>query len=74
VPPEVIRRKITLGEIAIAEIDATRFGYLRLEYLWSRLPYIGLIWVDEQRRRQGIGRAVLEFIEKGLVTGDIGNF
>src|SRR5258707_15128969 len=65
-PAEAVRRKIPLEEIAVVEIGGQRVGYLRLEYLWARLPHIGLIWGEKRHRRQGIGRALLEFIEQTL--------
>ena len=30
-------------------------GQLRLEFLWSKLPYMGLIYLDEEYRGRGIG-------------------
>jgi GNAT superfamily N-acetyltransferase len=61
-----IQRKIGSDEVLIAEIDGQRKGYLRLDYLWSNVPYIGLIYVLESARKQGIGRALLSFLEKHL--------
>jgi ribosomal protein S18 acetylase RimI-like enzyme len=66
VPPAIIARKIGLDEILVAELVAKRAGYLRLEYLWSSVPYIALIGVVEQHRREGIGRAMLDFLEAHL--------
>lgn len=40
--------------------DQERIGYLRLEYLWSIVPYIALIRVEPGHRRQGSGKALLE--------------
>jgi GNAT superfamily N-acetyltransferase len=62
----VIRRKIEWSEILIAEIGGQRAGYLRLEYFWSIIPYIAMIRVREDQRRQGIGRAILAFLEGTL--------
>ena len=66
-PPEIIARKIDWGEIIVAEQNATEqygsvIGHLRLEYLWSKIPYIGLIRVLEPWRRQGIGRGLVMFV------------
>ena len=58
---ETVARKIDWGEVVIAEIDGQRAGYLRLEYLWSIVPFIALIWVIPEQRRQGIGQAMLAF-------------
>jgi GNAT superfamily N-acetyltransferase len=63
VPAEVIKRKIEQSEIIVAEEAGRLVGYLRLEYLWSVVPYIGLIWVVGDQRRQGIGRAMLHVLE-----------
>ena len=59
-----IRRKIGDGDVIVAIMDSERVGYLRLEYLWSRLPYIALIRVAEAHRRSGVGRALLTYAEK----------
>ena len=39
-------------------------GYMRLEYLWSIVPYIALIQVLPEYRRQGVGKALLRFHRK----------
>ena len=66
VTEQVIRRKIVNDEIIIAELDGQPIGYLRLEYLWSNIPYIGVIWVIELYRKEGIGRKILSFLEDYL--------
>ncbi|MCZ8516743.1 GNAT family N-acetyltransferase [Paenibacillus filicis] len=58
--------KLKNDEIFLVEIDCEIVGYLRLEYLWSKYPYIGLIKVHEDYRRQGIGRSLLAFLEDHL--------
>ena len=65
-PAEVIQRKIAQREIIVAEGAGQLVGYLRLEYLWSMVPYIALIWVVEDQRQQGIGRAMLHYLENVL--------
>lgn len=62
----VIRSKIGSKEIVLAQSISGVVGYLRLEYLWSRIPYIGLIIVDEKLRGKGIGREMLRFLETFL--------
>jgi len=66
IPAELIKRKIEQGEIIVAEKAAQLVGYLRLEYLWSMAPYIALIWVVKEQRHQGIGRAMLHYLENVL--------
>ncbi len=71
---EVLRRKIEaqtlnpdrIEDIVIAEWNGERVGYVRLEYLWSIVPYISLIQVLPEYRRQGVGKALLRFIETFL--------
>lgn len=60
--------KLMNNEIFIAKFDSDIVGYLRLEYLWSKFPYIGLVKVHEDYRRQGIGRSLLAFLEDYLNT------
>jgi len=60
---EVIKRKIEQNEIVVAEIERQLVGYLRLEYLWSNIPYVGLVFVQEECQGQGISRAILVFLE-----------
>ena len=52
--------------VLIVERDARVIGYLRTEFLWSRIPYIGLIGVAEQERGKGLGRRLLETLEESL--------
>lgn len=65
-PAEVIERKIAQREIIVAEKAGRLVGYLCLEYLWSLVPYIALIWVVEDQRRQGIGKVMLHYLENVL--------
>lgn len=75
IPTEVLKRKIEahiaanldcIKEIVIAEWHGERVGYVRLEYLWSIVPYISLIQVLPAYRRRGVGKALLRFIETFL--------
>ena len=63
---ETLQRKIEAGEVLLAEREGKPVGYLRLEYLWSDVPYIALIHVLETLREQGIGRALLGHLEQSL--------
>jgi ribosomal protein S18 acetylase RimI-like enzyme len=66
IPAAIIARKIAVSELVIAELAGERVGFLRLEYLWSMLPYIAMIRVSAAHRQQGIGRALLAFLESVL--------
>lgn len=66
IPQSTVLRKIESGEVLVAELDGRSVGYLRIEYLWSKLPYIALIRVMPEYRRMGVGRALLCFLEETL--------
>jgi len=63
---DVVAAKIDAGEVLIAEKDTIPVGYLRIEYLWSRVPYITLIRVLPEHRKEGVGKALLAFLERAL--------
>ena len=70
IPAQVVARKIQDQEIIIAEIGGEPVGYLRLEYLWSIVPYISLITVEDAHRRRGVGKAILNFTLAYLAESD----
>ena len=61
IPREAVARKIDLGEVIVAKVGGQAVGYLRLEYLWSLVPYVALIWVVPQCREHGVGKAMIAF-------------
>lgn len=65
-PAATFAPKIAAEELVLVEISERAVGYLRLEYIWGKIPYIGLIWLEPAHRGQGIGTAVLEFVEAYL--------
>jgi N-acetylglutamate synthase-like GNAT family acetyltransferase len=66
IPPEAARRKVEAQEVFIVELAGRRAGHLRLDFLWSKFPFIALIRVLPELRRQGLGRVLLEFTEGRL--------
>ncbi len=68
VTDDIFRFKVEHDELIIGELDGERAGYLRLEYWYLDLPFIGLIVVEEENRKKGVGKAILEFLEKHLVS------
>lgn len=66
IDPEYIDFKLNHREILIAEHNDQAAGYLRLEYLWTKVPYIGLILVKEEYRGQGIGTALIQYLQTHL--------
>lgn len=60
--PEWIDKKA----IITAKEKGKMVGYLRFMYFWKNLPYICLIKVDKEKRNQGIGNAMLTYLENFL--------
>jgi L-amino acid N-acyltransferase YncA len=66
VPADIVARKIDAREVVVAERLSSLVGYARIEYLWSRIPYLALIRVMPDSQRLGVGRAMLAFLEVEL--------
>jgi ribosomal protein S18 acetylase RimI-like enzyme len=66
IPIDIVKRKIELQEVIIAEINGDSVGYLRIEYLWSAIPYIALVRVLAERRGKGVGKTMLRYTEEHL--------
>lgn len=69
VAADVLRRKVEWREVVVAEQGGELVGQLRLEHLWSAVPYVALVSVTPGRRRAGVGRAMLRFVEEFLRAG-----
>ena len=63
IPDRIVKRKVGDGDVFVALRDDEPIGYLRLEWLWSKLPYVELIFVLRTHRRAGVGRALLAHVE-----------
>ena len=66
VSAEIVRRKLEWDEFIVAERARKIIGFLQLEYLWSLVPYVALIHVFPENRRQGTGTRMLEWLEDHL--------
>ena len=66
VSQEVIMHKIEQGECFVLEVGGQYAGYLRLEFLWSLVPYISLVMILESYQKMGFSRDLLGFVEKHL--------
>lgn len=59
---DIIENKIDMHEIILAERCGEVIGYLKLEYIWSKLPYISLIFIKPEFRGKGIGSLMLNYL------------
>jgi len=72
IDPKKIDHKIKQDEIIIATNDDKIVGLIRLGFIWSTRPYMEYIYVDEQFREKGIGKALLAFLEDYLKKNQYG--
>jgi ribosomal protein S18 acetylase RimI-like enzyme len=70
-PISVLRRSVREDEVLVAEVRGHRVGYLRIEWLWSRLPFVAWVYVANGYRGRGVGRALIATLEEQL--GAAGN-
>lgn len=62
-PERVLQRKIEGREVVIALSGGRPVGYAYVDRLWSYVPFIATIWVDEGERNRGVGRSLVAFLE-----------
>ena len=66
-PKEPIwRQKIAAGEVIVLEIDGDVAGLARYAVLWTTVPFLGLIEIAAEFRKQGHSRAMLTFLTAHL--------
>ena len=63
-----VARCISLGEYRVATIGAELVGYLRHGWFWGTIPYMEMIAVVDERRRQGVGTALLVAWEAAMAA------
>jgi len=62
-----LRRQIEAKEVILAEVDGKPVGYLRIRYLGLIAPMLGIIVINEEYRRKGVGTAMVDFLEEYLL-------
>jgi ribosomal protein S18 acetylase RimI-like enzyme len=63
---DVIRAKIARREVMVAHVEDRRVGFLRHGYLWDEIPFMNLLWVEEQSRGKGYGTQLVSFWESEM--------
>ena len=59
IPLELFLRKAEAGECYIAELSGAPAGLLRWNRFWDEVPFCTLLYIEEKRRGQGLGRALV---------------
>ena len=65
---EALREKIAREEVFVAARGGERAGYARVEFWWSAVPCLSMIWVLKEHRGQGVSRALVSHIESRLLS------
>ncbi len=62
VDKQKVERLIVQQQYIIAEVDDRIVGLIRLEYIWTTLPYMGLIWILPDYRKRGLSKQLLRYL------------
>ncbi|MDZ4993155.1 GNAT family N-acetyltransferase [Clostridium perfringens] len=62
----IISNKIEMNEVIVAELEGKIVGCLKIEYIWTHMPFISYVVVKDGLRASGIGSSLLSFLEKYL--------
>ena len=63
IKPEVVKKKIEDAEIIVVLDNEQNIGWLRFNYFWDEIPFMNMLWIEEDYRRKGIGTRLVNFWE-----------
>ena len=63
---DTIKNKISMKEVIVAESNNEVIGCLKIEYIWTHLPFISYIVIKNDFRASGLGKSMLTFLEEYL--------
>jgi GNAT superfamily N-acetyltransferase len=64
IPPDRLQRMIDQQQVVVVEQDGVLVAYACVDYLGVVQPFLAAVWVLEEHRRRGVGRAILRFLEE----------
>jgi len=56
---ELFLRKAEVGECYVAELSGVPVGLLRWNRFWDEVPFCTLLYIEQTRRAQGLGQALV---------------
>ena len=66
VPPGVLEQKVGQREILVLWHDDRRAGALRYGHFWDEIPFMNMLWVQEELRGRGFGTRLFTFWENEM--------
>jgi len=60
------KRKIFGREVIVLEVNSQMAGLIRYDVLWSTVPFLSLIFIEESHRGKGYSNQMLEFLKQYL--------
>lgn len=70
IKPEVVKKKIEDAEIIVVLDNEQNIGWLRFNYFWDEIPFMNMLWIEEDYRRKGIGTRLVNFWEIEMYQRD----
>jgi len=63
---KTIKKKISENEIIVVKEQNKNIGYLRFGFFWDEIPFMNMLTIEEEYRKQGIGKKLVQFWEKEM--------
>lgn len=63
---DVIREKVARREVMVAYVEDRPVGFLRYGCFWDEIPFMNLLWVEEESRGKGYGTQLVSFWEEEM--------
>ena len=60
------KQNIEQKQYIVVELNSKLIGALRYELWWGHLPFLAIIWVEDEYQKKGIGKSLLNFLEEYL--------
>ena len=70
IKPEMVKKKIEDAEIIVVLDNEQNIGWLRFNYFWDEIPFMNMLWIEEDYRRKGIGTRLVNFWETEIFQRD----
>lgn len=62
----LISMKIKNNEIILIEQYGITVGWLRFGYFWDNIPFMNMLWINEEYRSKGFGKEITLFWENEM--------